>query len=115
MNPVPLVVQYEDGTLTVEDTRKPVWFGDYHHGKLAIFSATLDDNDDPELVGTFSLLAVMTAEDDTNFVLAAHYPLAADLDDVVSDIQSKVIIEYTKAKARQQPPSLYAPGTDTLQ
>jgi len=115
MNTVPLVVQYEDGTLTVEDTRKPLWFGPYHHGTLAIFHAVLSDNDDPELMGTFSLLAVMTGEDDTNFVIAAHYPLATELDDVVSDIQSKVIIEYTKAKTRQQPPSLYAPSTDTLQ
>lgn len=112
-NALPLVVQYEDGTIVVEDTRKPVWFGDYYKGKLAIFSATLEGNDDPELMGTFTLLAVMTAEDDNNFVIAAHYPLGADLKDVIDNLQSKVIIEYTKTKAKQQPPSLYAPGTDT--
>lgn len=107
-------IEYGNGTITVTDVSKPIWYGDYHKGKLALYVAVLDLNEETELSDTITMVAIFYDEHGRDFVMSTHYDSNNTIEDIVSDLQARVIIAFMQETSKQVP-SIYVPGTDTLQ
>jgi hypothetical protein len=97
--------------MTVEDTSKPIWFGDYYHGKLAIYVATVTGEVIPDSI---TLICVMMDGTGKDYVMSSHYLNTFTLDEIVSDLQARVIIRYNQEKSKEDP-ALWVNGPSTLQ
>jgi hypothetical protein len=108
-----VTVQLQDSIeLIVADLKKPLWYGDYHGGKLAIYSATTKPSMIPECT---SVLIVFTDHNSNEFVLTSHYELDVPIADIMSHIQTHTIIAYHKTQAEAGERSTFVPGPTTPQ
>jgi hypothetical protein len=113
-----LTIPYGSGELDVPDISKPLWFGDYYKGKLAIYLANLRmlvDAEEAELLNMINIICIFYNERGEDFVMSCHYTSDCVMEDIIADLQTRVILKYTEAKAKQVQPSIYVPGPDTLQ
>lgn len=103
----------EDGniTLVVEDVSKPIWYGDYHNGKLAIYHADITGLPVADAIG---IVTVFTDVDNNDFVAKGVFESNLGIEEIVSSVCAGVIIEYEKKKAKNTVP-FYVPGPSTLQ
>lgn len=108
-------LEYDNGTITIPDTKNTMWFGEYHGGKLAIYKAILDINDEVEQVPLITIVAIYYDIGDKEFVLSVHYTMDTTPTQILADLMTRVIIEYSKAKAKRNPPSILMQGPSTLQ
>jgi hypothetical protein len=106
-----VTIETSDRTLTITDLKQPVWYGDYHGGKLAIFHVQVNGAYSDEVI---TVVAIFTDAAGDDFVFSSDYDsTAGGFEEIASHICALVIIEYAKQKS--VPASTYVPGTDTLQ
>jgi len=108
-------IAYGTGSITVEDVSKPIWFGDYHKGKLAIYTATLDIDADSELAAMITMVAIYYDKKGNEFVMSSHYEKHNHIDAIVADFLARVITNYLAEVSKNKQPSIMIPGPDTLQ
>lgn len=106
-----ITITVDDTELTIADVTKPLWFGDYHKGKLAIYEATSVPSIIPACI---SIVSVYTDPAGLDFVMSSHYEPDVPLHEICAHIIAQAIITYHKVKAGV-PVSTYVPGPDTLQ
>lgn len=103
-----VTIETSDRTLTITDLKKPVWYGDYHGGKLALYHVMVDGAYNPDAI---TVVAIFTDAAGDDFVFSSDYVSNLTFEEIASHICALVVIEYQKRKSI--PVSTYAPGTDT--
>jgi hypothetical protein len=115
-----LTIPYGSGELEVSDITKPIWCGPYHSGRLTIYTANLHklvSEAELELLSMINIVCIFYNENGEDFVMSCHYTSDCAMEDVVADLQTRVILKYQEAKIKQAAamPSTYVPGPSTLQ
>lgn len=106
-----VTIETNDRILTIVDVKKPVWYGDYHGGKLAIYHAQVNGAYSSDSITVVSIFTDAAGDD---FVFSSDYDeTAGGFEEIASHVCALVIIEYHKQKSL--PASNYVPGPDTLQ
>lgn len=106
-----VTVETEGMTLVIPDIKKPTWYGDYHHGKLAIYKTDVTRGAKPDSI---TVLSVYTDELGIDFVISASYEDHLTMEEITSHLCTNVILAYHRNQRKNDPVN-YAPGTDTPQ
>lgn len=95
--PVGFELELPDRVLRVEDTKKPLWHGNYGSGLLTLYlAATISGKTVPD---TDIVLTVYTESQDEDFVRVTYYVKGSSTEDIVQDIKDTVLEHYAELKA----------------
>lgn len=106
-----VVIESANMTMIIPDIKKPTWYGDYHHGKLAIYLVEVVKGAPPDSI---TLVSIYTNELGSDFVVSASYEDTMELEEIVAHLQANIIISYQRAQFKSEPAN-YVPGPTTSQ
>lgn len=99
----------DDVTLLIPDTQKPVWFGDYHSGKLGIYEAIVQLSNDATqgqvALNDISVTYICTYSESgrADFLSFAAYNKDVSVADICTHLQATVYDAYTMKLAEVAP------------
>lgn len=96
--PKGFTLDLEGITLTVPDTKYPLWNGSYGTGQLTIYQA--EQSGIAVVSGTMAVIAVYAEEGVTeDFLTLSWYEAGTGATAIIDSVQGKIIGQYCSAKA----------------
>lgn len=118
--PSEIKVSLDEVTLTVPDISKPLWFGNYYSGKLAIYAADVEIHSDASeeciryMSNAHVYICTLTETGKADFMIYSPYEASVSVTDVCDHLLNSVWTAY-QGQLQVLDPAAYLPASTTVQ